>query len=136
MENKEIIMTSLSAILAEIEESTERVKGLDAELAAAKEHRKTLVEQYGAESSDALQALGIEMVRKRKARSQAAILISSAARSIRQSVKGGEKNAKTILAAALAAAEKTATKKLNLAEVPAEMKQEIEERVKSLGAKK
>ena len=50
--------------------------------------------------------------------------------------EGGEKNAKTILAAALAAAEKAAKKKLALAEVPAEIKTKVEERVKGLSAKK
>jgi hypothetical protein len=88
-----------------------------------------LVEQYRAQSADALKTLGIvEAPRKeRKPRSQEAILVGAAARSIRQSVKGGEKNAKTILTAAFAAAEKTATKKLKLTEVPADVKQKIEE---------
>lgn len=74
--------------------------------------------------------------KERKPRSHEAVLIGSAARAIRQSVKSGEKNAKTILIAAVAAAEKTAKKKLALAEVPADVKQQIEERVKSLAAKK
>lgn len=51
-------------------------------------------------------------------------------------MKRGERNAKTILTAALAAAEKTATKKLKLTDVPADVKQKIEERVKGLSAKK
>jgi hypothetical protein len=131
-------MTSLSAILAAIETSTEKIKSLEADLAAERDNGKSLVEQYRSQSADALKTLGIvEAPRKeRKPRSQQAVLISAAARSIRQSVKGGEKNAKTILAAALEAAEKTAKKKLALAEVPAEIKQKIEERVKGLSAKK
>jgi hypothetical protein len=64
-------------------------------------------------------------------------LIGSAARAIRQTVKGGEKNAKTILTAAtLEVADKVAKEKLGLTEVPAEIKTKIEERVKALGAKK
>jgi hypothetical protein len=51
-------------------------------------------------------------------------------------VKGGERNTKTILAGALGAVEKIAKKRLGLAEVPAEIEQKIEERVKALGAKK
>jgi hypothetical protein len=131
-------MTSLSAILAEIEASAEKIKTLEVDLAATKENSKTLVEQYKTQSADALKTLGIvEVPRKeRKPRSREAVLIGSAARAIRQSVKSGEKNAKTILAAAVAAAEKTAKKKLNLTEVPADVKQKIEERVKSLAAKK
>ena len=131
-------MTSLSTILAEIEASAEKIKTLEADLAATKENSKSLVEQYRTQSADALKTLGIvEVPRKeRKPRSHEAVLIGSAARAIRQSVKSGEKNAKTILAAAVAAAEKTAKKKLALAEVPADVKQKIEERVKSLAAKK
>jgi hypothetical protein len=130
-------MTSLSAILAAIETSTEKIKTLEVELTTERENGKTLVEQYRAQSADALKTLGIvEAPRKeRKPRSQEAILVGSAARSIRQSVKGGEKNAKAILAAAIDAAEKTAKKKLGLAEVPAEIKRKIEERVKGLGKK-
>ncbi len=96
------------------------------------------MEQYTAQSADALKTLGItEAPRKeRKPRSQEALLMSAAARSIRHSVKSGDKNAKTIMAAALDAAEKTAKKKLNLAELPVEIKQKIEERVKGLSAKK
>jgi hypothetical protein len=131
-------MTSLSAILAEIEATAEKIKTLDADLAAAKENSKALVEQHRAQSADALKTLGIaEAPRKeRKPRSQEAVLIGAAARSIRQSVKSGEKNAKAVLVAALAAAEKAATKKLKLTEVPADVKQKIEERVKGLSAKK
>jgi hypothetical protein len=130
-------MTSLSAILADIEASAARVKDLETQLAFEKENSKTLVEQYRAQSADALKTLGIaEAPRKeRKPRSQEAILVGAAARSIRQSVKGGEKNGKTIQAAALDAAEKTAKKKLSLSEVPAEIKQKIEERVRTLGKK-
>ena len=131
-------MTSLSAILAEIEATAEKIKTLDADLAAAKENSKALVEQYRAQSADALRTLGIAEVprKERKPRGQEAVLIGAAARSIRQSVKSGEKNAKTILAAALEAAEKTAKNKLALTEVPAEIKTKIEERVKGLSAKK
>ncbi len=131
-------MASLSAILAAIESSTEKIKTLEGDLAAERENGKTLVEQYRAQSADALKTLGIlEPLRKeRKPRSQQAVLISAAARCIRQSVKSGEKNAKTILAAALEAAEKAAKKKLSLTEVPSEIKTKIEERVKGLSAKK
>ena len=131
-------MTSLSAILAAIEASTEKIKTLEADLVAERGNGKTLVEQYRAQSAAALKTLGIaeEPQKKRKPRSQQAILISAASRTIRQTVKGGEKNAKTVLAAALDAAEKIAKKKCGLGEVPAEIKQKIEERVKALGAKK
>ena len=129
-------MSSLSTILAEIEASAEKVKQLQTDLAAETEHRKMLVEQYSAQSSEALRALGIEIVRKRKARSQNTILLSSAARSFRHSLRSGEKNPKTILAAALEAAEKTAKTKLNLVELPAEIKAKIEERLKSTAPKK
>jgi len=130
-------MTNLSEILAAIEASTEKIKGLEAELAVEKENGKTLVEQYRAQSADALKTLGVvETPRKeRKARSNQAVLMSAVARTIRQTVKGGEKNAKAILAAALDAADKTAKKKLNLTEVPAEIKTKIEERVKNLPKK-
>jgi hypothetical protein len=129
-------MTSLSAILAAIETSTEKVKSLEAELAAEKENAKSLVERYRIQSADALKTLGIaETQKQRKPRSPQMVLMSIANRSIRQSVKGGEKNAKTILSAALEAADKTAKKKLGLAEIPAEAKQQIEERVKGLSKK-
>ena len=131
-------MTSLSGILAAIETSTERIKALEADLAAERENGKSLVDQYRAQSADRLKTLGIaeEARKQRKPRSQQAVLVSAASRIIRQMVKGGEKNAKTILTAALEAAEKIAKKKCGLAEVPAEIKQKIEERVKALGAKK
>jgi hypothetical protein len=130
-------MNSLSNILAEIEASAERVKTFEAQLSTERENGKTLVEQYRAQSADALKALGIDASphKERKPRSQEAILVGAAARSIRQSVKDGEKNAKTIFAAAIDAATKTAAKKLKLAEVPAEIKQQIEERVKGLAKK-
>jgi len=130
-------MTNLSEILAAIEASTERIKGLEAELAVQKENGKTLVEQYRAQSADALRILGIvDAPRKeRKPRSHQAVLMSAASRSIRLTVKGGEKNAKAILVAALDAADKVAKKKLNLAEIPAEIKTKIEERVKNLPRK-
>ncbi len=131
-------MTSLSAILAAIEASTEKIKTLEADLTAERDNGKSLVEQYRAQSADALKTLGIaeEARKERKPRSHQAILMSAASRAIRQTVKGGEKNAKTILTVALDAAEKIAKKKLALTEVPAEIKQKIEERVKALGAKK
>ena len=83
-------MTSLSAILAEIEATAEKIKTLDADLAAARENSKTLVEQYRSQSADALKTLGIaEFSRKeRKPRSHQAVLMTAASRSIRQSVKG------------------------------------------------
>lgn len=130
-------MTSLSAIIAAIEASSEKIKRLEADLAAERENGKTLVEQFKAQSADALKTLGIEAPRKeRKPRSHQAVLLSAATRSIRQTVKGGEKNAKAILATALEAADKTAKTKLNLADVPTEIKQKIEEKVKGLSAKK
>lgn len=61
--------------------------------------------------------------------------MSAARCGIRLSVKGGEKNAKAILAAAFDAADKTAKTKLGLAEVPADIKAKIEERVKNLAKK-
>jgi hypothetical protein len=130
-------MMTLSAILAAVEASSEKIKGLEADLAAERESGKTLVEQFKAQSAGALKTLGIEAPRKeRKPRSHQAVLLSAATRSIRQTVKGGEKNAKVILAAALDAADKTAKTKLNLAEVPAEIKTKIEEKVKGLSVKK
>jgi imidazole glycerol phosphate synthase subunit HisF len=128
-------MTSLSTLLAEIETSSEKIKALEAELAAERENGKTLVAQYRAQSADALKVLGIAETKERKPRTAQAILVSAARRSIRISVKGGEKNPKTILASALDAADKTAKKKLNLTEVPAEIKAKIEERVKNLPKK-
>src|SRR5690349_365062 len=56
---KEIHMTSLSVILAEIETSAEKVKGLEADLATERQHGKSLVEQYRAQSDEALKILGI-----------------------------------------------------------------------------
>ena len=129
-------MTTLSEILAAIETSAAKVKQLEADLTTERANSQTLVEQYRAQSGETLRLLGIEApCKERKPRSQSAVLMSAASRAIRQIVKGGEKNAKTILAAAVDAVEKTAKTKLNLAEVPAEIKQKIEERVKSLGKK-
>jgi hypothetical protein len=127
----------MSGILAAIETSSEKIKALEAELATEKENGKTLVEQYRAQSADALRTLGIaeEPRKARKPRSNQSVLMSAVGRAIRQSVKGGEKNAKTILATALDAAYKTAKKKLDLSEVPAEIKTKIEERVKNLPKK-
>jgi hypothetical protein len=129
-------MTTLSEILAAIETSAAKVKTLEAELTTERANSQTLVQQYRAQSADALKTLGIDGPRKeRKPRSQSAVLMSAANRAVRQTVKSGEKNAKAILAAAIDAAEKTAKKKLSLAEVPAEIRQQIEERVKTLGKK-
>ena len=128
-------MMSLSAVLAEIEASAEKIKGLESALATEKENGKTLVQQYRAQSADALKILGIDETKDRKPRSQQAALMSTVRRSIRLAVKGGEKNPKTILAAALDAADQTAKTKLNLAEIPAEIKAKIEERVKNLAKK-
>lgn len=128
-------MMSLSAVLAEIESSAEKIKGLESALATEKENGKTLVQQYRAQSADALKILGIDEAPERKPRSQQAVLMSAARRGIRQTVKGGEKNVKAILAAALDAADKIAKTKLNLAEVPAAIKAKIEERVKNLAKK-
>lgn len=77
-------MTSLSAILAAIEASTEKIKTLEADLGAERENGKNLVEQYRAQSADALKTLGIAEVpsKERKPRSHEAILIGAAARSI------------------------------------------------------
>lgn len=128
-------MMSLSAVLAEIEASAEKIQGLESALATEKENGKTLVQQYREQSADALKILGINEAPERKPRSQQAVLMSTVRRSIRLSVKGGEKNAKAILAAALDAVDKTAKTKLNLAEVPADIKPKIEERVKNLAKK-
>lgn len=57
-------MTSLSAILAEIEASAEKIKTLEADLAATKENSKSLVEQYRTQSADALKTLGIVAAEK------------------------------------------------------------------------
>ena len=57
-------MNSLSAILAEIEASAEKVLTLETELTAEREHGKTLVDQYRAQSGEALKMLGIGEVRK------------------------------------------------------------------------
>jgi len=78
-------MMSLSAVLAEIEASAEKIKGLESALATEKENGKTLVQQYRAQSADALKILGIDETRERKPRSQQAVLMSAARRSIRQS---------------------------------------------------
>jgi hypothetical protein len=136
-ENKgENEMTSLSALLAEIETSSEKIRTLESDLAAERENGKVLVEQYRSQSADALKVLGIaEPPKERKPRSQKSVLIGAANHSIRLSIKTGEKNAKTILAAALDAADKAAKKKLNLTEVPAEIKSKIEDRVKNLAKK-
>jgi imidazole glycerol phosphate synthase subunit HisF len=128
-------MMSLSAVLAEIEASAEKIQGLESALATEKENGKTLVQQYREQSADALKILGINEAPERKPRSQHAVLMSAARRGIRLTVKGGEKNPKAILAAALAAADKTAKAKLDLAEVPADIKAKIEERVKNLAKK-
>ena|ERR1039457_490991 len=101
-------MMSLSAVLVEIEASAEKIMGLDAALATERENGKTLVQHYREQSADALKILGIDEAPERKPRSQQAVLMSAARRIIRQTVKGGEKNAKAILAAAFAAADKTA----------------------------
>src|SRR5215468_5171028 len=52
-------MTSLSAILAAVETSTEEIKTLEAELAAERDNGHHLVAQYRAQSADALKTLGI-----------------------------------------------------------------------------
>jgi hypothetical protein len=86
------------------------------------------------EYSDRL--LGIAEGRKeRKPRSHEAVLIGAASRKIRQLLQGGEKNAKTIVTAATEAAEKIAKTKLGLTELPAEIKQKLDERVKAAGKK-
>ena len=129
-------MTSLSTILAEIEASAQKIQTLEADLATERTNGRALVEQYRAQSGEALKLLGIDEPRKeRKPRSNAAVLMSTANRAIRQTVKSGEKNAKAILAAAIEAVEKSAKDKLKLAEVPAEIRQQIEEKVRSLGKK-
>jgi hypothetical protein len=123
-------------ILAEIETSAEKVKGLETQLTAEKEHAKGLVEQYRTLSGDALKLLGIETPRKeRRPKSNEKVLMGAAIRRIRQLVKSGEKNAKIILAAATDAAEAAKTK-LSLSELPAEVKQKIDEKVKGLGKAK
>ena len=130
---------SMTETLKQMEAAAAKIKALESQLAAERLNAKTLVEQYRAQSNDVLKTLGLEdessterKPRKpRKARSHEAILMSTASRSIRQSAKSGEKNAKTILAAALEAAEKTAKGKLSLSELPADIKAKIEAKVKS-----
>ena len=129
-------MNSLSTILAEIETSAAKVKSLEVDLTAERAHGKGLVDQYRTLSGEALKMLGIDAPRKeRKPKTNEAILMGAANRKIRQFVKGGEKNAKTILAGATEAAE-AANTKLGLNEVPAEIKQKIDEAVKGLGKAK
>jgi hypothetical protein len=57
--------------------------------------------------------------------------MSAANRKIRQLVKDGEKNPKTLLAAALEAATIIGKTKLGLTELPTAIKTRIEDRVKS-----
>jgi hypothetical protein len=121
-------MNSLSTILAEIEVSAEKIRVLETDLATEREHGKTLVEQYRSQSGEALKMLGIaETTKERKPRTNEAVLISAAKRKIRQMVKGGEKNGKTLLAAAIETAEQVAKTKLGLTELPVEIKSQIEE---------
>jgi hypothetical protein len=129
-------MINLSDLLADIEATAEKVKNLETELTTAREHGTSLVEQYRAQSGEALKMLGIAEVRKeKKPRTHSDILMSAANRRIRQLVKDGEKNPKTILAAAIEAATTIAKTKLNLTEIPVEIKARIEDRVKTLRAK-
>jgi hypothetical protein len=129
-------MSNLSTLMADIETTAEKVRNLEAELATERAHGTALVEQYRAQSGEALKMLGIaESHKERKPRTHSDILVSAANRKIRQLVKGGEKNPKTLLAAAMEAATTIAKTKLSLAEIPAEIKARIEDRVKTPRAK-
>jgi hypothetical protein len=129
-------MNSLSTLLADIESTAAKVKTLETELATEREHGTALIEQYRAQSGEALKMLGIDETRKeKKPRTHTDILMSAANRKIRQLIKDGEKNQKTILAAAMEAATTIAKTKLGLNEIPAEIKTRIEERVKTPRAK-
>ena len=129
-------MNNLSTILADIEVTAEKVKTLEAELATERAHGTELVEQYRAQSGDALKLLGIAESRKeRKPRSHEMVLLSAANRKVRQLTKGGEKNPKTLLAAGIEAATIIAKTKLGLNELPAETKTRIEEKLKTPRAK-
>lgn len=63
-------MSDLSRFLADIETSAAKIKTLGTELEAEKANGKTLVEQYRAQSGEALKILGIEEspTQERKAR--------------------------------------------------------------------
>jgi hypothetical protein len=104
-------------------------------LTAERENGKSLVEQYRAQSADALKTLGIvETTRtQRMPCCREAILIGTAARAIRQPVKSGEMNANTILSAVPDVADRSAKKQLNYTEVSADIKQKIDERVRLAG---
>jgi hypothetical protein len=125
-------MSNLSTIIADIEATAEKVKSLETELAAERQHGTTLVEQYRAQSGEALKLLGILEPRKeRKPRTQEDVLMSAANRRIRQLVKGGEKNPKALLTAALEAATSIGKAKLELIELPSAIKSRIEDRAKA-----
>jgi hypothetical protein len=129
-------MNNLSTIIADIEATAEKVKNLETELATERKHGTELVEQYRAQSGEALKMLGILEPRKeRKPRTQEDVLMSAASRKIRQLVKGGEKNPKALLTAALEAATSIAKTKLGLSELPATIKTKIEDRAKTQRAK-
>jgi hypothetical protein len=129
-------MSNLSTILADIEATAEKVKNLETELATEREHGTALVEQYRAQSGETLKMLGIlEPHKERKPRTHEDVLMSAANRKIRQLVKGGEKNPKTLLAAALEAATSIGKAKLGLSELPAAIKTRIEDRAKTPRAK-
>jgi len=128
-------MSNLSTLMADIEITAEKVRNLEAELATERAHGTALVEQYRAQSGEALKMLGIaESHEERKPRTHTDVLMSAANRKIRQLVKSGEKNPKTLLAA-MEAATTIAKTKLSLAEIPAEIKTRIEDRVKTPRAK-
>jgi len=70
-----------------------------------------------------------------KPRTHEAVLMGAANRKIRQMAKAGEKNPKTLLAGAIEAATAVGKTKLNLADLPAEIKTRIEEKVKTTRTK-
>jgi hypothetical protein len=53
-------MSNLSTLLADIEATAEKVKNLEAELTTERAHGTALVEQYRAQSGEALKMLGID----------------------------------------------------------------------------
>lgn len=128
---------SLTTILADMEASVTKVKTLEAELTTERQRGRDLAVRYRTESGEVLKSLGIDEPRKeRRVRTQVEVLLGSANRRIKQMVGEGEKNPKTLLAGALEAAARIGKSKLGLAEVPADIKTQIEEKLKDAVVKK
>lgn len=129
-------MNTLSTILADIEASVAKVRTLETELATEKQRGRELAEKYRTESGEVLKTLGLdESKRERKSRPQESIILSAANRKIKQMVAAGEKNQKTLQTAALEAAAKIAKSRFGLAELSAELKAQIEEKLKTVAKK-